>query len=375
MKHRFAVLDIFRGIFSSLVVLFHMSAFSDTAIINNKFIYNSDLFVDFFFVLSGFVITYSYQSISTGQEFGQFYKKRFFRLYPLHLIVLILFVGIELSKHSASGYVHVNKIENISNNLQTFITNIFLVNSVGFPGIHDVSWNIASWSISAEMIAYMVFGLVMLLINRISFAKNRLLLPVLVIFTASAILFFNTGSFKLDYNFDFGFLRGIVGFFVGVICFNTFDALKNQLFKLGSTLFTFLEIVLLIVVIGFVWQGAVYKNLGFIYEILFFATILVFAFEKGWLSEQLKKSNFLHQTGKYSYSIYMIHTLILSLFNIAFIRVLKFPPSAYAYLFILNYAIIYFASAWTYKNIEMRFNNLGKAKINKEKLITAEKIG
>lgn len=41
MKERFAVLD---GIFSSLVVLFHLSAFSVTPILNNEFFYNSDLY-------------------------------------------------------------------------------------------------------------------------------------------------------------------------------------------------------------------------------------------------------------------------------------------------------------------------------------------
>src|ERR1700750_2532859 len=112
IKHRFEALDIFGGIFASMVVFFPMSAFSNTIIINNEFIYNSDLFVDFFFVLSGFVIAYSYQSIKTRAELSKFYKKRFFRLYPLHLIVLLLFVVIELSKHFASSYVHVNKIDN-----------------------------------------------------------------------------------------------------------------------------------------------------------------------------------------------------------------------------------------------------------------------
>ena len=132
MKERFAVLDIFRGVFSSLVVFFHLSAFSATPVINNKFVYNSDLFVDFFFVLSGFVIAYSYQFIKTGTELGKFYKKRFFRLYPLHLIVLLLFVAIELPKHFVSGYVHVNKVDNASNNTYTLLSNFFLINSVKF---------------------------------------------------------------------------------------------------------------------------------------------------------------------------------------------------------------------------------------------------
>ena len=360
LKERFAVLDIFRGIFSSFVVLFHLSAFSNTPILNNEFIYNTDLFVDFFFVLSGFVIAYSYQFIRTGKELGRFYKKRFFRLYPLHIIVLLIFVGIELSKHSASGYVHVNKIDNVSNSLSTFFTNVFLVNSVKFPGINDVSWNIASWSISAEMIAYLVFGLTILMINHNNLARFKTFIYAFVVIAAALILYFCTGGFKLIYSFDYGFLRGIIGFFIGVCCFNAFNALKIYLRSLRNLLFSLLEIFTLVTTMVFVCFGSVFKNYGFIYEVLFFVTILVFAFEKGWLSVALKKINFLHQTGKYSYSIYMVHTLILSLFNVVFIRLLKLPPSAYAYLFIVNYALVYMISAWTFKHIEMRFNTPGK---------------
>jgi len=358
MRERFEVLDIFRGIFASLVVLFHLSAFSATPIINNEFIYNNDLFVDFFFVLSGFVIAYSYQFIKTRAELSKFYKKRFFRLYPLHLIVLLLFVVIELSKHFASSYVHVNKIDNVSNNVATFFTNIFLVNSVKFPGINDVSWNIASWSISAEMIAYLVFGLIILFINRSNLSKVKVIIYTLIVFAAGLGLYLYKHNFNLMYAFDYGFLRGILGFFVGVICFNTFDGVKAYFRTFSNVLFTIIEILLLGTTITFVCYGAIFKSYGFIYEILFFITILIFAFEKGWLSGLLKKSKFLHQTGKYSYSIYMTHTLLLSLFNILFIRVLKFPPSAYSYLFILNYILIYFVSAWTFKHIEMRFNQI-----------------
>lgn len=356
MKERFAVLDIFRGIFSSLVVLFHLSAFSATPIINNAFIYNSDLFVDFFFVLSGFVIAYSYQHLKAAAELKRFFKKRFFRLYPLHLVVLLLFVLIELSKHSASGYVHVNKIENVSNDIYTFLTNLFLLNSVKFPGINDVSWNIASWSISAEMIAYVVFGFTILLINRNNLGGFKNAIYLLIALLAGAAMYQFTGSFKLTHAFDYGFLRGIIGFSLGVVCLGVFNNFKDKLRTLSNGLFSFLKIAFIALNVVLVCNGDYLKNYGFIFEAMFFLTILIFAFEKGLVSALLKKSSFLHNTGKYSYSIYMIHTLILSLFNVVFIRVLKFPPSAYAYLFIVNYAIIYFLSAWTFKHIEMRFN-------------------
>jgi peptidoglycan/LPS O-acetylase OafA/YrhL len=361
MKERFEVLDIFRGIFASLVVFFHMSAFSATPVINNNFIDNSDLFVDFFFVLSGFVIAYSYQSLKTGAGLGEFYKKRFFRLYPLHIIVLLLFVVIELSKHSASGYVHVNRIADDGNNLTTFITNIFLLNSVKMPGVHDVSWNIASWSISAEMIAYLFFGLIVTGINRSKLPGLRNIIYFIVVAGALTSLYFITGGFNLMYSFNYGFLRGVAGFFIGVVCFNTYNYSKAYLQSLQNLLFTFLEIASIALIIVLVWYGFVLKPYGFIYEIVFFITIIIFACERGWLSGLLKRPAFLHKMGKYSYSIYMIHTLILSLFNIVFIRLLKLPPSAYAYLFIVNYIIIYFISSWTFKNIEMRFNRSNKA--------------
>lgn len=356
MKERFEVLDIFRGLFSSLVVLFHMSAFSATPVINNNFVYNADLFVDFFFVLSGFVISYSYQYIESGEQLGRFFKKRFFRLYPLHLIVLLLFVGIELSKHFAAQYVQVNKIDNAANNTTTFFTNLFLLNSVKMPGVNDVSWNIASWSISAEMIAYLVFGLTMLFINKSKLFAARNVVYILIVVTAFGLLFYLTQSTELTYTFNYGFLRGIAGFFTGVLCFNAYNYLKTWLRPLPNALFSFLEIAALAITFAFVWHGDIFKQYGYVFELLFFVTILIFAFEKGWLSAMLKKPRILHETGKLSYSIYMIHTLILSLFNIAFIRVLKLPPSAYAYLFVLNYLIIFWLSRWTFKHIEMRLN-------------------
>lgn len=356
MKERFEVLDIFRGIFSSLVVLFHMSAFSATPVINNNFVLNADLFVDFFFVLSGFVISYSYQSIETGQQFSRFFKKRFFRLYPLHLIMLLLFVGIELSKHFAAQYVKVNKIDNAANNTTTFFTNLFLLNSVKMPGVNDVSWNIASWSISAEMIAYLVFGLTMLFINKGNLFKARSYIYLLIVVLAFSLLFYFTQSSELTYTFNYGFLRGIAGFFTGVLCFNAYNYLKAGLRPLPNTLFSILEITALLITFTLVWYGGIFKQYGYLYEFLFFITIFIFAFEKGWLSATLKKPRILHETGKLSYSIYMIHTLVLSIFNIVFMRILKLPPSAYAYLFAPNYLIIFWLSRWTFKHIEMRFN-------------------
>jgi peptidoglycan/LPS O-acetylase OafA/YrhL len=355
MKNRFEVLDIFRGIFASLVFCFHLSPFAKTPILNNSFVYNSYLFVDFFFVLSGFVISYTYQSIATKNELIIFFKKRLFRLYPLHFILLLIFVAIELAKHFFAGHIQINQLNNPNNNWISFISSLFLLNSVKVPGVTDVSWNMPSWSISAEFIAYIVFGLTTIFINKLQLRKLITYVYFIIIILSSISLIYLTGSFKLNQNYDFGFLRGIIGFFVGSICFNSFNICKKYFLNLSYQVFSFVELLLIGLMILVVSEAELLKEIGYVYELLFFISIFVFAFEKGIVSTYLKKPVFLHKIGSYSYSIYMVHALLISIFNILFIRVLKFPTSAYSYLFVLNYYIIYKASQWSFKHIEMKF--------------------
>jgi peptidoglycan/LPS O-acetylase OafA/YrhL len=61
---RFIALDSWRGIAACLVALFHLEAYSHLVYSHLNaapFLRNSWLFVDFFFVLSGFVIAANYQ--------------------------------------------------------------------------------------------------------------------------------------------------------------------------------------------------------------------------------------------------------------------------------------------------------------------------
>jgi len=354
-KHRFEVLDMFRGIFASLVFLFHLGPFADTPIINNSFIENSDMFVDFFFVLSGFVIAYSYQSMKSWQEFKLFMTKRVYRIYPLHFFMLLAFAGMEIAKKVLNPYIKVNNLENPANNLFTFFSSLFLLNSTPLPGVKDVSWNIPSWSISAEMISYVVFGLTLVTLYALKLVSLRNLVYALIVLLSIAGLWQVSQSFQINYSFNYGFLRGILGFFTGVLCFNVFDKTHQSVRNLPPLLFSFMELVSLLLIFTAITYGELLKPWGVVFEVLFFLCIYIFSFQKGFMSNHLKNVRVLQKLGQYSYSIYMSHALIISLFNVLFIRILKFPPSAYSYLFILNFLLIYAVSAWTYKHIEIRF--------------------
>ncbi|MET0391843.1 MAG: acyltransferase [Chitinophagaceae bacterium] len=355
MKHRFEILDIFRGIFASMVVFFHMSPFADTIVLNNAFVHNSDLFVDFFFVLSGFVITYTHQRMNAASDMRLFYKKRFFRLYPLHFIMLLAFVAVEVGKQFLASHIAVNQLDNPSNNVTTFFSNLLLLNSVKLPGVTDVSWNIPSWSISAEMIAYLLFGLAIWFIHRAHIFRARNYVYGAIVLASLSLLYLLTGTFSILYTFDYGFLRGWAGFFTGALCFNVFTHTHTRTGLLPHRVFHAAELLLVAAMIGMVCLGDWLKPYSFVYVLLFFSAIYVFAFEKGFVSALLKRSGLLKRIGTYSYSIYMTHALLISLFNIVFIRILKLPPSAYWYLFILNYFVVYLVSRWTYRHIELRF--------------------
>src|SRR5690348_368784 len=91
---RFVALDSWRGICAVLVVLFHFTSVLPSALDGSMFIRNSYLFVDFFFVLSGFVLCHGYRGRIAGtHDAWRFALRRFARVWPLHAVVLACFVA------------------------------------------------------------------------------------------------------------------------------------------------------------------------------------------------------------------------------------------------------------------------------------------
>ena len=107
--HRFEVLDSLRGVCALSVALFHLM--SSGYLVNNEFTKGSWLFVDFFFVLSGFVIAASYQErLERGYSVWRFMALRLGRVYPLHFAVLLVFAVAEVGKMVVDGGVLSQKV-------------------------------------------------------------------------------------------------------------------------------------------------------------------------------------------------------------------------------------------------------------------------
>lgn len=354
-RHRFVVLDVFRGLAATLVFWFHLNFIFPHSVLDNAFIRNSDLFVDFFFILSGFVISYTYPALSTKTDLFRFFGKRFFRLYPLHFCMLLVYVGMEFLRRQL-GIGKPNPMDNG----RTFLSNLFLFNSVKLPGITDVGWNHPSWSISAEVIAYTLFGILSITIARMGADRFRTRFYPLVAVLALALLRGITGGFNLMYVYDYGFLRGIAGFFLGASCFTVFARTMDRYNTLSASWFTAAEVVSLVALAVLVPLGATLKPYGFEYEGLFAGCVFIWGHEKGALSRWLAGRPLLLRMGKYSYSIYMTHAVLIALFSLVYTHVLKLPPSWNNFLIIPDCIIVYGVSVFTYRQIEQRLVTIGK---------------
>jgi len=289
-----------------MIVLLH---FRTSGIITNlPVVLNGYLFVDFFFVLSGFVIQANYaHRVGTGSEFGKFLIKRFGRLYPLHIFMLLSLVALEfaqslpmLNQMGAS-----EPFEGEARSGYAFVTNLFLVHGLG---MHDaVTWNSVSWSISTEFWAYVAFAVATFI-----FRQKTVIVAALVCVAAPVFL----GVFSelnMHTTYEYGYIRCIFGFAAGML---TYD-IHNRFFRnvsFGSITATMLEVATVGLIIGYI--SIVGHSLASLAApFIFMFGILVFAAEKGAASKVLQHK-WLLLIGTLSYSIYMVHMIIQTFWKI-----------------------------------------------------------
>ena len=85
-KSHYEILDGLRGVAALMVVIFHiMETFSDENVFKQK-VNHGYMAVDFFFLLSGFVIAYAYDDRWPRMTQWEFYKRRLIRLQPMVIV-------------------------------------------------------------------------------------------------------------------------------------------------------------------------------------------------------------------------------------------------------------------------------------------------
>src|SRR5712671_190615 len=158
INQRFVTLDVWRGIAAISVAWLH---FGETVHIDlPAFIPNAWILVDFFFVLSGFVIMHAYgRKVCDARSALAFLIKRFGRLWPLHVSILAILVFMEIGKLFLlqTGTTINHPPFSGAADMSAILPHIFLLQA-----FIPVTWNGPSWSIGCEFVAYITFALVLM---------------------------------------------------------------------------------------------------------------------------------------------------------------------------------------------------------------------
>jgi peptidoglycan/LPS O-acetylase OafA/YrhL len=299
---RFTTLDSFRGFFALLVVFYHLHVVG--AFIEMAFFRRADILLNFFFVLSGFVLAHSY-GLKPRFSFRRFVISRVFRLYPLHLVMLLVFILFELVRWAAykKGFTLNNVPFTGLFDPSEILPNLLLVQA-WTTLTETMSFNYPSWSISIEFYIYMLFGGLCLLSLR-----SRFLLFACMAVIAFTMIF--TGNEPLVWRA----MLGLSCFFAGNITYLVYLLIRDR-FVPVRWLMTVLEVVTLS--IGYWMVMNDFENRSPIASVTFCGLVLLFAFEAGWVSTFLKTGVF-RLLGKLSYSIYMTHAALLFCLSTVFI--------------------------------------------------------
>jgi peptidoglycan/LPS O-acetylase OafA/YrhL len=307
---RFAVLDGWRGVAALSLVFIRFD--TNGTLTFAPFVRNTYLFVDFFFVLSGFVIAHTYGNRLTDKtSLIAFAIKRFGRLWPLHAFMLLLYVLVlEAPRWLTGAEAFVGKRAPI-----TIFENLALIHALGFTG--PGGWNTPSWSISTELWTYFVFALVVALAPTL----KSLIAALLVVVGLAIVMLFSTHG--MDVTHDYGFARCVAGFFAGVLTYEAW--LRTRATPPSRGVLAVAEVVLGVAVIAFV-AIADKGPLSFAAPALFALVVWVFAHEAGPMSRVLATRP-VQALGAWSYSIYMIALFVGELTSYALRVVDAFVPN------------------------------------------------
>ncbi len=301
---RYAAFTGWRGICALLIALHHLGAASH--IYDLSIIRHAPPAVDFFFVLSGFTLAYVYSGrINSAGDIGTLLWRRLGRIWPLHAIVLVAFVGLEVLASVVAAKTGVPRRmamfdPDSAGQLAAIPTHLLMLHSLG---LHDqLTWNVPSWSISAEFWIYLVFALVILFVRRwATVAGIGLSLLGLAVVVANV-------EEMGDAHFSFGFFRCLCDFFLGLAVYRITKRFPTRLAM--ASVVEVIAVCATYVYVAYFSTGL----LSFAAPLVCGILVWIFSHEAGVVSRLLESRPFA-AIGNWSFSIYIIHSLLIMLIN------------------------------------------------------------
>ncbi len=354
-KH-FRYMDSARGIAALMVCVMHFYEHKYIGRPINDYLsilFNGRDAVSFFFVLSGFVLSYKHIVLNKPLDIKQFYVSRFFRLWPAFFIILIVdcvyafYYNGSLTPHKLSDIF-------ISNN-DGFWEEAYLIkfhNNYYGPG----------WTLTIEMCASFLLPFYILIAK-----KNKLLIPLLI------------GIFyvALDENFYFS-----IHFLLGILIACYYTQINVTTFK-EKKWFKFRYLIILFAIA--IWPIRYYQKLShfgwtylyledflninaFHYTAISSAVFLVIMIYNKRVQKFLQNKVLVYM-GTLSYAIYLVHPFCISMiYNVLEKNIPTKNPNIVVTSMIIGYMIITVLLAMVlHYGVERPFMKIGKRVISKMK--------
>ncbi len=285
-----------RGVGAVLVVLYHMIYSMRIPILDEGY-----MGVDLFFILSGFIMSHVYGdrvNFISRREYLDFLKSRLARVYPLHIFTLLLLLLIVVILPGFSiPYSHARGRFGIG----SFVANTLLVQTWGFgyPG----SWNGPSWSLSAEWFAYLCLPVILLPIRLIRTRIAALVASILsVVVLYSSLRYLGYRSFDTAIG-RAGMLRMLSEFSLGCIIYRLYLMPSRNDIMIATSLFILAVIA--------AWISP--RPDAFL--VIVSACAVFLGSQSTGIVAWTLSLRFVVFLGDISFSVYMIHWIVLQIFN------------------------------------------------------------
>lgn len=324
-----------RFIAAIFIIILHFGTFLK---IKNYHFINSiwehlNLGVSYFYVLSGFVMVIAY-SKNNEIDHKKYYINRFARIYPLHILALILTIIF--------GYlITVDfKIAKLS-----ILSNLLLIQS-WIPRT-VLTLNSPAWSISVEAFFYLLFPFLLRLLYKMNIGKIILYTVSFNVICQIVYNYYFFSDYYTGFNPDGYFLfynplLHLNSFLIGILFGFIY---KKQILKSKNY-----DIHILILTCIMVYSVYLLRNIfihnGF-FALFFGIIILLFSHNKGYLTKLFSNKKLIH-LGNISFAIYLLQhpiylasTYILNYFQIQNLMVIFFV-SLLILIIVSHYVYIYF---------------------------------
>ena len=294
-----------RGIAALAVLFYHirggMAGFAPAPLLD--LLAHGYLAVDLFFLLSGFVLWWTYGDAFRHHgraAIAPFIIRRFSRIFPLHLAIMaamVAFAGIVALSGRAPGAQYP---------LADLPAHLLLIQNWGLT--ERLAWNDPAWSISAEWAAYLWLALVGGGVARWRTSPWRFPLLVLALAGVLGAFFALTGSSMISTDIPAtGLVRCLVEFTIGVLLCQWWSASRADRRKVWLTAALFGATGAALIASGLSQPAGVP---------LVMAALLIAALEAALLPRPLLGGALAQWLGRISYAVYLSHFFLWILFKL-----------------------------------------------------------